>query len=117
MVYVHHLDNLIWVWNENAAPVGEYYSFFPGQRYVDIISYDNYGRLNDHSYYEMLALAEGKPIALGEVGVPPSAEVLKAEPRWAWFMVWAGDDYVNDRILPGYANPYVINRGDRIPGN
>jgi mannan endo-1,4-beta-mannosidase len=109
MVYVHHLDNLIWVWNENAAPVGEYYSFFPGQRYVDIISYDNYGRLNDHSYYEMLALAEGKPIALGEV--------LKAEPRWAWFMVWAGDDYVNDRILPGYANPYVINRGDRIPGN
>jgi hypothetical protein len=32
-------------------------------------------------------------------------------------MVWAGDDFVNDHILPGYANPYVINRGDPIPGN
>jgi mannan endo-1,4-beta-mannosidase len=117
MVYVHHLDNLIGVWNENAGPVGEYYSFFPGQRYVDVVSYDNYGRLNDRSYHELLALAEGKPVGLGEVGVPPSAEALKAEPRWAWFMVWAGDDFVNDRILPGYANPYVINRGDPIPGN
>jgi mannan endo-1,4-beta-mannosidase len=117
MVYVHHLDNLIWVWNENAGPVGEYYSFFPGQPYVDVVTYDNYGRLNDHSYHELLALAEGKPVALGEVGVPPSAEALKAEPRWAWFMVWAGDDFVNDHILPGYANPYVINRGDPIPGN
>jgi mannan endo-1,4-beta-mannosidase len=117
LVYVYHLDNLIWVWNENAGPLGEYYNFFPGQRYVDVVSYDNYGRLNDRSYHELLALAEGKPVALGEVGVPPSAEVLKAEPRWAWFMVWAGDDFVNDHILPGYGNPYVINRGDPIPGN
>jgi mannan endo-1,4-beta-mannosidase len=78
-----------------------------------VVSYDNYGRLNDHSYYELLALAEGKPVALGEVGVPPSADALKAEPRWAFFMVWAG--MTNDRILPGYANPYVLKRGDPIP--
>ncbi|HEY9139852.1 MAG TPA: glycosyl hydrolase [Bryobacteraceae bacterium] len=114
MVYVHHLDNLIWVWNQNAAPVGEYFNYFPGQRYVDVVSYDNYGPLSEPSYYEMLALADGKPITLGEVGAPPSAEVLKAQPRWAWFMVWAG--MVNDRILPAYSNPYVINRGDPIPG-
>jgi mannan endo-1,4-beta-mannosidase len=113
MVYVHHLDNLIWVWNQNAGPLGEYYNYFPGQPYVDVVSYDNYGRLNDHSYYELLALAEGKPVALGEVGVPPSADALKAEPRWAFFMVWAG--MTNDRILPGYANPYVLKRGDPIP--
>ncbi|MGA3258604.1 MAG: glycosyl hydrolase [Bryobacteraceae bacterium] len=116
MVYVHHLDNLIWVWNQNGpAPMGEFFNFFPGQQYVDIVSYDNYRELNDRYYYEMLALAEGKPIALGEVGVPPSAEVLKAQPRWAWFMVWAG--MVNDRILPAYSNPYVINRGDPLPNN
>jgi len=71
--------------------------------------------LNDRYYYEMLALAEGKPIAIGEVGAPPSADVLKAQPRWAWFMVWAG--MANDRILPAYGNPYVINRGDPIPSN
>jgi mannan endo-1,4-beta-mannosidase len=117
MVYVHHLDNLIWVWNENGpAPMGEFFNFFPGQQYVDVVSYDNYRELNDRYYYEMLALAEGKPIALGEVGVPPSAEVLKAQPRWAWFMVWAGM-IVGDRILPGYSNPYVIDRGDPLPNN
>jgi mannan endo-1,4-beta-mannosidase len=116
MVYVHHLDNLIWVWNQNGpAPMGEFFNFFPGQPYVDIVSYDNYRDLNDRYYYELLALAEGKPIALGEVGVPPAAEVLKAQPRWAWFMVWAG--MVNDRILPGYSNPYVLNRGDPLPNN
>ena len=116
MVYVHHLDNLIWVWNQNGpAPMGEFFNFFPGQQYVDIVSYDNYSGLSDRYYYEMLALAEGKPIALGEVGVPPSAEVLKAQPRWAWFMLWAG--MVNDRILPAYANPYVISRGDPVPNN
>jgi hypothetical protein len=30
-------------------------------------------------------------------------------------MVWAG--MINDRILPGYSNPYVINRGDPLPNN
>ena len=34
MVYVHHLDNLIWVWNQNGpAPMGEFTNFFPGQKY------------------------------------------------------------------------------------
>ncbi|MGO9270415.1 MAG: hypothetical protein ACLQOO_09215 [Terriglobia bacterium] len=69
--------------------------------------------MKDRYYYEMLALADGKPIALGEVGIPPSAETLKAQPRWAFFMAWAG--MVDDRIKPGYANPYYLNRGDPIP--
>jgi len=114
LVYVHHLDNLIWVWNQNGpAPPGEFYSYFPGQQYVDVVSYDNYHELKDRYYYEMLALADGKPIALGEVGIPPSAETLKAQPRWAFFMLWAG--MVDDRIKPLYTNPYYLNRGDRIP--
>ena len=116
MVYVHHLDNLIWVWNQNGpAPLGEFFKYFPGQQYVDVVSYDNYSQLSDVYYDEMLAIAGGKPVALGEVGAPPSADVLKAQPRWSWFMVWAG--MADDRILPAYGNPYVINRGDPIPGN
>jgi mannan endo-1,4-beta-mannosidase len=116
MVNVHHLDNLIWVWNQNGpAPVGEFANFFPGQKFVDVVSYDNYRALSDRYYYELMALADGKPVALGEVGTPPSAEVLKAQPKWAWFMVWAG--MVSDRIKPAYSDPYTINRGDPIPRN
>jgi len=116
MVYHHHLNNLIWVWNQNGpAPANEFASYFPGQKYVDIVSYDNYRRLDDRFYYELLALAEGKPVALGEVGVPPSADVLRRQPLWAFFMVWAG--MANDRIKPAYADPYTITLGPTISGN
>jgi hypothetical protein len=34
MVNVHHLNNLVWVWNQNGpAPGGEFYSIFPGKNY------------------------------------------------------------------------------------
>jgi len=117
MVYVHHLDNLIWVWNQNGpAPSGEFFSYFPGQRWVDVVSYDNYRDLSDRYYHEILDLADGKPVALAEVGRVPSAETLKAQPKWTWFMVWAGMiDRQADALKAGYANPYLLNRGDPIP--
>jgi len=116
MVYVHHLDNLIWVWNQNGpAPPSEFVNYFPGQKFVDVVSYDNYRQLSDRYYYEIMALADGKPVALGEVGTPPPAEVLKAQPKWAFFMVWGG--MVNERIKAVYGDAYTINRGDPIPGN
>jgi len=32
MVNVHHLNNLLWVWNQNGpAPGGEFYNFYPGR--------------------------------------------------------------------------------------
>jgi mannan endo-1,4-beta-mannosidase len=114
MVYFHHLNNLIWVWNQNGpAPFGQFAQFFPGQKYVDVVSYDNYRRLDDRYYYELMALADGKPVALGEVGRPPSAQVLRAQPKWAFFMLWAG--LANDGIRQAYENPYYIDRGDPIP--
>ncbi len=116
MVNVHHLDNLIWVWNQNGpAPPAEFAGFFPGQKFFDVASYDNYSGLTDRYYYEIMALADGKPVALGEVGAPPSAEILKAQPRWAFFMVWAG--MVNDGIKPIYADSHTLNRGDPTPKN
>ena len=67
MVNVHHLDNLIWVWNQNGpAPPSEFGAFFPGQKFFDVASYDNYSGLSDRYYYEIMALADGKPVALGE---------------------------------------------------
>ena len=113
MTYVHHLDNLIWVWNQNGpAPAGEFARYFPGQKYVDVLSYDNYRNLDDRYYYEIMALSEGKPVGLGEVGRPPSPAVLKSQPRWAFFMVWGG--MVNDGIKPAYADPWTVNRGDVV---
>jgi glycosyl hydrolase family 26 len=117
MVYVHHLNNLVWVWNQNGpAPAGEFFNFFPGQNFVDVVSYDNYRDLNERYYHELMALADGKPIALGEVGRPPSAEVLKAQPNWVWFMDWGGGvDRQSDALKAAYSNPYLICRGDPLP--
>jgi mannan endo-1,4-beta-mannosidase len=118
MVHVHHLNNLLWVWNENGpAPGGEFYRYFPGQAFVDVVSYDNYGKLDDRFYQEILTIADGKPIALGELGIPPSAEVLGSQPRWVWFMTWAGMETDQaERLKAAWANPYFVNRGDPIPG-
>ena len=91
MVNVHHLNNLVWVWNQNGpAPGGEFYGFYPGAKYCDIVSYDNYSTLDDRYYQEILTIANGKPIGFGEVGSPPPPEVLMTQPKLAFYMTWAG---------------------------
>jgi mannan endo-1,4-beta-mannosidase len=91
-VNVHHLDNLVWVWNVNspggnAGPIADYY---PGAQFADILTIDIYGEFKAEYHTDMLTLAAGKPIALGEVGAVPTAEILATQPRWAYFMVWSG---------------------------
>ena len=95
-VNFHHLDNLIWVWNANAPrdiPKDEAYSYkdyYPGPEYVDVLATDVYNfDYEQKDYEELLSLANGKVIALGEVGELPKIEILEAQPKWAWFMVWA----------------------------
>jgi len=91
MVNVHHLNNLVWVWNQNGpAPGAQFYNFYPGPQYADVVSYDNYSTLDDRYYHEILTIANGKPIGLGEVGSIPSPETLKAQPKWAFYMTWGG---------------------------
>jgi mannan endo-1,4-beta-mannosidase len=95
---VHHgINNLIWVWNANAPrdiPEDEAYDykdFYPGHAYVDILATDVYHFDYEQDEYEqLLTLANGKPIALGEVGQLPKTNILKAQPKWSWFMVWSG---------------------------
>lgn len=95
-VNYHQLNNLIWVWNANAPrdiPKDEAYAYkdyYPGHEYVDVLATDVYNfDYEQKDYEELLALAEGRVIALGEVGELPKPEILAAQPRWAWFMVWA----------------------------
>lgn len=116
-VHVHHLNNLVWVWNVSspsvdAVPITDY---FPGVGYVDVITMDTYGEFKQSYYDSMLALAKDKPIALAEVGAMPTLNVLASQPRWAYFMMWSG--FAESANTPGqlqtmFHTPNLLNRGD-----
>ena len=46
---------------------------FPARTIADVVSYDNYRTLDDRYYHEILTIANGKPIAFGEVGSSAAA--------------------------------------------
>ena len=114
-VNVHHLDNLIWVWNVNipGGSVGPVDDYFPGLNYADVLTIDDYQEFKQEYYDQMLALAGTKPIALGEVGALPTLEVFKAQPRWTYFMIWS--DYVDfatplDQLQAVFGAPNMLVR-------
>ena len=90
---VHKLNNLIWVWSVDR-PSNEsmqFKNYYPGSKYLDILALDVYGNDFKQEYYDkLLALSGGKPITLGEVGNPPSAETMEKQPNWVYYVVWAG---------------------------
>ena len=93
LVNHHHLTNLIWVWSVDrpAKPGMEHAKFFPGIDYVDVLALDVYGNDFAPAYYDSLvALSQGKPVTLGEVGNPPAPEILAQQPKWAYYVTWAG---------------------------
>jgi mannan endo-1,4-beta-mannosidase len=121
-VNVHHLDNLVWVWNVNspgvnAGPIGDYY---PGPQFADLVTMDIYGEFKQSYYTEMLDLAAGKPIALAEVGKMPSPDVLEQQPRWTYFMTWSEFIHSGNTLEQAnaiYHSPRVLNRDDpRLAG-
>ena len=93
LVNHHGLDNLVWVWSVDrpGEHATSFASVYPGDAYVDVLALDVYGRDFRQSYYDdLLAMAKERPVVLGEVGNPPTPAVLKKQPRWAMFVVWAG---------------------------
>ena len=93
LVKYHKLDNLVWLWSVDRAhqPKMFYTQYYPGNDYLDIVSLDVYGSDFSQTYYDSLkALSHDKPMVLGEVGNPPSLEVLKEQPLWGFWVVWAG---------------------------
>jgi mannan endo-1,4-beta-mannosidase len=118
-VHVHHLNNLVWVWNVNSpsASAGPVASYFPGAAYADVLTMDIYGPFSQEFYDQMVALADPlhKPIALAEVGAMPSLTTLAAQPRWTYFMMWSGlEEGANslDQLQTIFHAPNIINRGD-----
>lgn len=113
----HKLNNLIWVWNANAPRDWEndeafdYDLFYPGHEYVDILAADVYKNDFKQSHHDdLLELAEGRPIALGEVGVAPTPEVLNSQKMWSWFMIWAHFNWTDN--TPETLN--ILHHYDRV---
>jgi mannan endo-1,4-beta-mannosidase len=118
----HNLNNLIWVWNPNAprlTPGDEAYGYekyYPGHEYVDILAADVYHQDYQNSHHdELLKLAEGKLIALGEVGQVPTPQIIEYQNQWVWFMIWAEYNLSHNtsedlKIL--FTNNRVLNLND-----
>ncbi|MGD0859958.1 MAG: glycosyl hydrolase [Terracidiphilus sp.] len=121
-VNVHHLDNLVWVWNGNdPGSKGEAFAeYYPGASYADVVSIDVYGEFKQKYYDDAVALAGGKPIALAEVGELPSPEVLEQQPRWTYFMSWSEFIQMGNPLElanAAYHGPRALNRDDpRLAG-
>jgi mannan endo-1,4-beta-mannosidase len=89
----HQLNNLVWVWSVDRPnkPEMQFSNYYPGDKYLDVLALDVYGSDFKQSYYdELVALSKGKPVVLGEVGSPPGLEILNSQPRWGYWVVWAG---------------------------
>ncbi len=114
-VGVHHLDNLLWVWN---CPVAEGY---PGDEYVDVITQDIYLQQYEPTDYakEYEALMQNttskKVAALGEVGYIPDIKMLEqSKIPWAYYMTWSkefciGEQYNSvEKLQEMYASEYSV---------
>ena len=82
------LDNLIWVWGGSYEVDS---TFYPGDKYVDIVGTDTYHQLNHERWAKefkiLKALAPEKMIALTENDRIPNPEESKDEnTNWIWFL-------------------------------
>lgn len=115
---VKGLSNLIWVWDMQDLS-RDFEEYNPGNEYWDIFGFDVYGTGYDRSWYDyILPIVGDKPIAIGECAELPSAEMLKEQPRWVFFMPWA--ELVKEKntiedIKAVYNNPRIITL-DEMPG-
>ena len=118
----HHLNNLLWVWGANGLrdiPGDQAYHYgyyYPGAEYVDILGADIYHFDYEQSdYNELVNVANGKLIALTETGELPRPEILQAQPKWAWFMVWTSwlwTDNPKGRVSEIYNLPQTLNHDE-----
>lgn len=97
-VNVHHLNNLLWVWNN---PLKEGY---PGDNYVDIVSRDIYlaeYKATDYQqeYFELInATGKNKVAALAEIGFLPDINLLqKSHTPWAYYMTWSKEFCIGEK--------------------
>ncbi|ASA26033.1 glycosyl hydrolase [Paenibacillus donghaensis] len=118
---VHKLDNLLWVWNPNA-PTKEadpYAPYYPGTDKVDVLAADIYNNDFRQSYYDnLLKLADGKPIGIGESGeLPDPAMLAKKQSQWVYMMTWGKMLTENNnmqQIKSFMGSNYTVSREDFV---
>jgi hypothetical protein len=120
----HGLNNLIWVFGPNAPyfGAGAASTYYPGHAKVDILAHDVY--LGGSLVYlrswrdDLVTLGAGRPVALAECGVLPTASQLNGiYSNTVWFMSWREQltDYNTcDQINALYNDPRIITR-DELP--
>ena len=120
----HKLNNLIWVWN------GQNPKWYPGDEYVDVVSYDTYpGKREYKTFHTELQTVQTasclpKLCALSENGTMPDVDKLAEEKSvWSWFCTWCGDfvqkegkyseEYTDLRTFKKYyENDFLITRDE-----
>jgi mannan endo-1,4-beta-mannosidase len=119
LVNYHHLNNLVWIWSVDrpSTPERQFADYFPGRDYFDVAALDVYRNDFQKSYYNGLRkLAAGKPVALAEVGPAPAPAVLKQQPQWTWWMLWAvggrGMAVTNGSVKALVNDPRSLSRDD-----
>lgn len=114
-VNVHHLNNLLWVWNCRLK------EGYPGDEYVDVISVDiyleKYAPTDYADEYRKLTAntTTDKVAALAEVGYLLDIAMLeKSHTPWAYFMTWSkefiiGEQYNSMETLKSmYDSDYAV---------
>ena len=64
----------------------------------------------------LLALAGGKPIAIGECGGLPTPEQLREQRYYCWFMAWSGmlmKENTAEQVKALYLDERTMNRPER----
>lgn len=119
MVTTHKLNNLLWVWNPNAPNewAKPYSDYYPGASKVDVLAADIYNNDFKQSYYEnLLMLADGKPIGIGESGELPDPVILsQTQSKWVYTMTWGKMLLENNnlqKIQSFMSNKYTVSRDD-----
>lgn len=118
LVNTKGLTNLVWVWDMQDLDLS-WSGYNPGAGYWDIFALDVYNSdgFTTTKYNTALSVAGGKPIAIGECAVLPTASQLAAQPKWVFAMSWAELTFssnTNAQIQALYGASNVITR-DELP--
>lgn len=119
MTNVHGLNNLIWVWNSIEE------EWYPGDDYVDIVSFDSYPGANNYSpmssQFEALVKTSNnkKIIGMAENGPIPDPDLLQLHhANYSWFNTWNGsilkEQNSPEHLKKVYNHDYVLTL-DELP--
>lgn len=118
------LTNILWIWDMQDLDY-DWEAYDPGESCWDIFAldvYDNDG-FTPKKYETAQRAAKGKPMAIGECQVLPSAQELREQPLWVFFMSWSELTFqynTPDQIRELYSSHQVLIRGSDgglIPGD